>query len=61
MRVSTANRYEAAVDSLQRRQRDMAEAYPELVERLSAMAVEFLRSQGASETYWARYASRRSS
>jgi flagellar hook-associated protein 3 FlgL len=26
MRVSTANRYEAAVDSLQRRQRDMAEA-----------------------------------
>lgn len=42
-------------------QRDMAEAYPELVERLSAMAVEFLRSQGASETYWARYASRRSS
>ena len=26
MRVSTANRYEATVDSLQQRQRDMAEA-----------------------------------
>ena len=26
MRIATANRYEAAVDSLQRRQRDMAEA-----------------------------------
>jgi flagellar hook-associated protein 3 FlgL len=30
MRVSTANRYEAAVDSLQRRQRDMAEAQTQM-------------------------------
>ena len=30
MRVSTANRYETTVDSLQQRQRDMAEAQTSL-------------------------------